>query len=270
MEHVRSQEQQKSIASWIGITRGHMYADVHFLRDCLGRGCLCRFSGQIDGEWVLRARVEQLLERLCSGLLDEELPAALQGLLAGSAQVRASALAALHAVPCLAAGGLSAMSIMCISYAMESPQHGILTTPLDASMTLHQDISSWGRSTSVTCVPCPFCFTWQFTLKHAPCQAAIDCDSLGGVRLAIAFELLVATVLVLRSPFGDWTMAPRLCLSGTLNSYVGCTNCYANSNLCVGRQLLVCAVRESAVSSRWYYLCCSWPMDCTACKLLHG
>ncbi|KAK9857624.1 hypothetical protein WJX84_011127, partial [Apatococcus fuscideae] len=55
-----------------------------------------------------RARVEQLLERLCSGLLDEELPAALQGLLAGSAQVRASALAALHAVPCLAAGACPA------------------------------------------------------------------------------------------------------------------------------------------------------------------
>ncbi|KAK9866109.1 hypothetical protein WJX84_009505 [Apatococcus fuscideae] len=65
-----------------------------------------------------RARVEQLLERLCSGLLDEELPAALQGLLAGSAQVRASALAALHAVPCLAAGACPTSSDSVVLLAM--------------------------------------------------------------------------------------------------------------------------------------------------------
>ena len=56
----------------------------------------------LDG--ACRARLDPLLEGLCRGLLPAELPAALQGLLYSQSHVRAAALAALPAVPCLAAG----------------------------------------------------------------------------------------------------------------------------------------------------------------------
>ena len=45
-----------------------------------------------------------MLAELCSGVSDEELPAALSGLLADSALVRAAALAALPSQPSLEAG----------------------------------------------------------------------------------------------------------------------------------------------------------------------
>jgi hypothetical protein len=48
--------------------------------------------------------VQQLLNSLCAGAEADELPAAISGLLAASASVRAAALAALPSVPLLAAG----------------------------------------------------------------------------------------------------------------------------------------------------------------------
>ena len=53
---------------------------------------------------VHRRWVQPLLAELCSGLSDEELPAALAGLLADSALVRSAALAALPSQPSLEAG----------------------------------------------------------------------------------------------------------------------------------------------------------------------
>ena len=51
-----------------------------------------------------RGKVQPLLEQLCLGLPAEQLPAALQGLMASSALTRAAALTALQHVPCLAQG----------------------------------------------------------------------------------------------------------------------------------------------------------------------
>lgn len=48
--------------------------------------------------------MQPLLRSLCSGATDEDLPAAVSGLLVGSAAVSASALLALSAVPTLAEG----------------------------------------------------------------------------------------------------------------------------------------------------------------------
>ncbi len=53
---------------------------------------------------VHRRWVQPLLAELCSGLSDEDLPAALAGLLADSALVRSAALAALPLQPSLEAG----------------------------------------------------------------------------------------------------------------------------------------------------------------------
>ncbi len=53
---------------------------------------------------VHRRWVQPLLAELCSGLSDEDLPAALAGLLADSALVRSAALAALPSQPSLEAG----------------------------------------------------------------------------------------------------------------------------------------------------------------------
>lgn len=60
--------------------------------------------------------MQPLLGDLCAGVDGNELPAALGGLLAASAHVRAAALAALPSVPALAAG--------------ECPQDGSIATVL--------------------------------------------------------------------------------------------------------------------------------------------
>lgn len=52
--------------------------------------------------------MQPLLDSLCAGVDEPELPAALGGLLAASAHVRSAALAALPSVPLLAAGGCPA------------------------------------------------------------------------------------------------------------------------------------------------------------------
>ena len=48
-----------------------------------------------------RDKVLPLLESLCRGVTDQEVPAALQGLLADSARTRSAALSALPLLPCL-------------------------------------------------------------------------------------------------------------------------------------------------------------------------
>lgn len=54
--------------------------------------------------WWDRDRVQPLLTDLCSGCAEADLPAALGGLLAAGAHVRAAALAALLSVPVLESG----------------------------------------------------------------------------------------------------------------------------------------------------------------------
>lgn len=53
---------------------------------------------------VLRGKVQPLLDQLCQGIAADELPAALQGLMASKPGTRAAALAALLHVPSLAFG----------------------------------------------------------------------------------------------------------------------------------------------------------------------
>ena len=51
-----------------------------------------------------REKIGELLSQVCSGVGKEELPAALQGLLAAAAHVRAAAIVALLDVPAFAEG----------------------------------------------------------------------------------------------------------------------------------------------------------------------
>ena len=53
-----------------------------------------------------REKVQPLLQSLCRGVSEQEVPAALQGLLANSAHTRFAALSALHLLPCLPTGTL--------------------------------------------------------------------------------------------------------------------------------------------------------------------
>ncbi len=48
-----------------------------------------------------REKIQPLLESLCRGTTDEEVPAAIQGLLANSPHTRLTALSALRQLPCL-------------------------------------------------------------------------------------------------------------------------------------------------------------------------
>lgn len=54
-----------------------------------------------------REKVQPLLQSLCRGVSEQEVPAALQGLLANSAHTRFAALSALHLLPCLPTGTLN-------------------------------------------------------------------------------------------------------------------------------------------------------------------
>ena len=51
-----------------------------------------------------REKVQPLLQSLCRGVSEQEVPAALQGLLANSVHTRFAALSALHLLPCLPTG----------------------------------------------------------------------------------------------------------------------------------------------------------------------
>ena len=51
-----------------------------------------------------REKVQPLLQSLCRGVSEQEVPAALQGLLANSGHTRFAALSALHLLPCLSTG----------------------------------------------------------------------------------------------------------------------------------------------------------------------
>ena len=54
-----------------------------------------------------REKVQPLLQSLCRGVSEQEVPAALRGLLANSAHTRFAALSALHLLPCLPTGTLN-------------------------------------------------------------------------------------------------------------------------------------------------------------------
>ena len=62
--------------------------------------------------------MQPLLESLCKGVTDQEVPAALQGLLAHSAHTRFAALAALPLLPCLTERerDLSKSSVSCMPF----------------------------------------------------------------------------------------------------------------------------------------------------------
>lgn len=53
---------------------------------------------------MCRDKVQPLLESLCRGVTDQEVPAALQGVLANSPRTRSAALSALPLLPCLSEG----------------------------------------------------------------------------------------------------------------------------------------------------------------------
>ena len=54
-----------------------------------------------DWSFPCREKVQPLLESLCRGVTDQEVPAAIQGLLANSPHTRLAALSALPLLPCL-------------------------------------------------------------------------------------------------------------------------------------------------------------------------
>jgi hypothetical protein len=82
---------------------------------------------------MVRSKVQLLLDELCKGLAVEEVPAALQGLLASQALTRAAALSALPHVPSLASG---APQLFCwtADQAILGSLQAHMTTPAAAPM----------------------------------------------------------------------------------------------------------------------------------------
>ena len=69
------------------------------LKDCHGTPTHERYE-----VFYCREKVQPLLQSLCRGVSEQEVPAALRGLLANSAHTRFAALSALHLLPCLPTG----------------------------------------------------------------------------------------------------------------------------------------------------------------------